>query len=121
MGEPMTDRTPSPHGDTAPYEKVMCGTETCPLYAMAVDGMAWNRRAVAVVEAVPSPDTKRLQHLEDWLDGFEFVHLPTQIEPEVRCDWFAGDGSGHWFTQGKTFREAIDKSLNHEATQEAND
>ena len=79
---------------------------------------AW---AAAVVEAVPSPDTKRLQHLEDWLDGFEFVHLPTQIEPEVRCDWFAGDGSGHWFTQGKTFREAIDKSLNHEATQEAND
>ena len=52
----MTDRTPSPHGDTAPYEKVMCGTETCPLYAMAVDGMAWNRRAVAVVEAVPSPE-----------------------------------------------------------------
>ncbi len=26
----------------------------------------------------------------------------TQIEREVRCDWFAGDGSGHWFTQGKT-------------------
>ena len=72
--------------------------------------------------AQPTPeDTKRLDHLEAWLDGFEFVHLPTQIEPEVRCDWFAGDGSGHWFTQGKTFREAIDKSLNHEATQESHD
>ena len=70
----------------------------------------------------PTPeDTKRLDHLEAWLDGFEWVHLPTQIEPEVRCDWFAGDGSGHWFTQGKTFREAIDKSLNHEATQESHD
>ena len=77
------------------------------------------RMEAGPVEAVPSPDTKRLQHLEDWLDGFEFVHLPTQIEPEVRCDWFAGDGSGHWFTQGKTFREAIDKSLNHEATEVA--
>jgi hypothetical protein len=79
-------------------------------------------------DSVPSPlaqptpeETRRLDHLEAWLDGFEWVHLPTQIEPEVRCDWFAGDGSGHWFTQGKTFREAIDKSLNHEATQESHD
>jgi hypothetical protein len=79
-------------------------------------------RLLLAPHAQPTPpDTKRLDHLEAWLDDFEFVHLPTQIEPEVRCDWFAGDGSGHWFTQGKTFREAIDKSLNHEATQESHD
>lgn len=63
-------------------------------------------------------DTKRLDHVEEWLDDFAFVERG-DIQRHVRCDWFAGDGGDHWFTEGKTFREAVDKSLNHEARQES--
>ena len=94
--------------------------EICAIRPDAARASSGSTGAQSLAQPTPE-DTKRLDHLEAWLDGFEFVHLPTQIEPEVRCDWFAGDGSGHWFTQGKTFREAIDKSLNHEATQESHD
>lgn len=72
------------------------------------------RELAAAVSVEKGADTKRMEHIEDWLDGFEFVERG-DIQRHVRLDWFAGDGGGHWFTEGKTFREAIDKSLNHEA------
>lgn len=58
-----------------------------------------------------NPDTARLEHVEAWLDYFQWVEVGDLAGRHVRMDWFAGDGGGHWFTQARTFREAIDQSL----------
>lgn len=58
-----------------------------------------------------NPDTARLEHVEAWLDDFQWVEVGDLAGRHVRMDWFAGDGGGHWFTQARTFREAIDQSL----------
>ena len=55
-----------------------------------------------------APDTERLDFIEEWLDAFEWIEIGDPAGKHVRCDWFVGDGGGHWFTVAKTFREAVD-------------
>ncbi len=56
-------------------------------------------------------DAKILDFMDAWLDDFAFVEVGDLAGRHVRCDWFAGDGGGHQFTQGKTFREATELAM----------
>jgi hypothetical protein len=64
-------------------------------------------RASPALRDAPA-DTARLDLIEEYLDGFKFQPL---TEQKIVCDWFVGDGGGHFYTTGKTLRAATDLAL----------
>ena len=67
----------------------------------------------AVASCCGAGDSERMDFVEEFCDDVTFkkkLH-GGEYRTVVVLDWFAGDGGGHWFTEGTTWREATDKAI----------